>query len=159
MKGICRERVCFNDLDRKSLKDYLVWMADIKSWSPKTCNLRLTAARALLSYASEECIDITPLFVSSQTIHSLNVPGGEIRYFEDHQIKALLDPPGREKRSERRNRVLLVLGYDAAMRVGELTGVKVHDLHLNAETPYIRILGKGRKIQECPTDRKRLCST
>lgn len=154
MKGICRERVCFNDLDRKSLKDYLVWMADIKSWSPKTCNLRLTAARALLSYASEECIDITPLFVSSQTIHSLNVPGGEIRYFEDHQIKALLDAPGREKRSERRNRVLLVLGYDAAMRVGELTGVKVHDLHLNAETPYIRILGKGEKYRSVPLMKK-----
>ena len=74
--------------------------------------------------------------------------------FEDHQIKALLDAPGREKRSERRNRVLLVLGYDAAMRVGELTGVKVHDLHLNAETPYIRILGKGEKYRSVPLMKK-----
>ena len=28
VKGIRRERVCFNDLDRQNLKDYLVWMAD-----------------------------------------------------------------------------------------------------------------------------------
>jgi len=154
VKGIRRERVCFNDLDRKNLKDYLVWMADIKTWGPKTCNLRMTAVKALLSYASGECIDITPLFVSGQAIHGLNVPSGEIRYFEGYQIKALLDAPGKEKRSERRNRMLLILGYDAAMRVGELTGLKVRDLHLDAEIPYIRILGKGEKYRSVPVMEK-----
>ncbi len=113
VKGLRRERVCFNDLDRKKLKDYLVWMADIKTWSPKTCNLRMTAVKALLSYASEECIGITPLFVAGRAVHGLNVPGSEIRYFEDYRIKAPLDAPGKGKRSERRNRMLLILGYDA----------------------------------------------
>lgn len=153
-KGIRRERVCFHDLNRENLKDYLVWMTDIKTWSPKTYNLRLTAVKALLSYASEECMDITPLFVSSQAVHGLNVPSGEIRYLEDHQIRALLDAPGKEKRSERRNRMLLILGYDAAMRVGELTGLKVCDLHLDAEAPYIRILGKGEKYRSVPLMKK-----
>lgn len=149
-KGIRRECICFNDLDKENLKDYLVWMGDIKAWSPKTCNLRMTAVKALLSYASEECMDITPVYVSSTAVHGLNVPCSEIRYFEDSQIKALLNAPGKEKRSERRNRVLLILGYDAAMRVGELTGLKVGDLHLDAQTPYIRILGKGGKYRSVP---------
>lgn len=117
----------------------------------------MTAVRALLSYASEERMDI-PVLVSSRTIHGLNVPYGEIRYFEGSQIKALLDAPGKEKQSERRNRTLLILGYDAAMRVGELTGLKVGDLHLDAETPYIRILGKGEKYRSVPV-MKKLCST
>ncbi len=150
VKGIRRERVCFNDLDKENLKDYLVWMENVKNWSPKTCNLRMTAVKSLLSYASEECVDITPIHVSSKTIRGLNVPCGEIMYFEDRQLKALLDAPGKEKRSERRNRMLLILGYDAAMRVGELTGLKVGDLHLDAETPYIRILGKGGKYRSVP---------
>ena len=154
VKGIRREHICFNDLDGKNLKEYLVWMADIKAWSPKTCNLRLTAVKALLSYASEECMDITPVFVSGQMVHGLNIPGNEIRYFGDCQMKALLDAPGREKRSERRNRMLLILGYDAAMRVGELTGLKVCDLHLDAEIPYIRILGKGGKYRSVPVMKK-----
>lgn len=154
VKGVPRERVCFDDLDKENLKDYLVWMGDVKRWSPKTCNLRMTAVRSLLSYASEECMDITPVFVSSKTIRSLNVPCGEIMYFEDDQIKALLDAPGKEKRSERRNQMLLILGYDAAMRVGELTGLKVGDLHLDAETPYIRILGKGEKYRSVPLMKK-----
>lgn len=93
-KGIRCERICFNDLDKKNLKDYLLWMGDVKKWSPKTCNLRMTAVRSLLSYASEDCMDITPVFVSSKTICA---PRGEIRYFEDSQVKALLDAPGKEK--------------------------------------------------------------
>lgn len=56
------------------------------------------AVTSLLSYASEECMDITPIFVSSRTIRSLNVPCGEIKYFEDGQIRALLDSSGKEKR-------------------------------------------------------------
>lgn len=40
------------------------------------------------------------------------------------------------------------------MRVGELTGLKVGDLHLDAETPYIRILGKGEKYRSVPVMKK-----
>ena len=50
----------------------------------------MTAIKALLSYASEECMDITSVFVSSWMVHGLNTPGNEIRYFEDCQLKALL---------------------------------------------------------------------
>lgn len=153
-KEIRREYICFQDLSKENLKDYLVWMGQTKQWSPKTCNLRLTAVRSLLSYASEECMDITPIFVSSKTVHGLIVPSGEIEYFEDHQMAALLEAPDKEKRSERRNRMILILGYDAAMRVGELINLKVVNLHLDAETPYIRILGKGEKYRSVPLVKK-----
>lgn len=154
MKGLRREHINFQDLNKETLKDYLVWMGQIKGWNPKTCNLRLTAVRSLLSYASEECVDITPVFVSSKTIHGLTVSSSEIEYFEDHQMAALLNAPSTEKRSERRNRVLLILGYDAAMRVGELVSLKLENLHLDAETPYIRILGKGGKYRSVPLMKK-----
>lgn len=114
-----------------------------KKWSSKTCNLRMTAIRSLLSYASEECVNITPLFASSKTIQNLGVQAGEIEYFEDYQMKAALNAPRMEKQSERRNKMLLILGYDAAMRIGEMTKRKVGNLFLDAEKPYIRILGKG----------------
>lgn len=154
LKGLRRERICFHDLNKENLKDYLVWMGREKEWSPKTCNLRLTAVRSLLSYASEECMDITPVFVSSKTVRGLTVSSAEIEYFEDDQIAALLHAPDKEKRSERRNSMLLILGYDAAMRVGELVNLKVENLHLDAETPYIRILGKGEKYRSVPLMKK-----
>lgn len=50
--------------------------------------------------------------------------------------------------------MLLIPGYDAAMRVGELVSLKVENLHLDAETPYIRILGKGGKYRSVPLMKK-----
>ena len=125
-------------------------MAEDKKWSPKTCNLRMTAIRSLLSYTSEECIVITPLSASSKTIQSLSVPAGEIEFFEDYQMKAILNAPRTEKQSERRNKMLLILGYDAVMRIGEMTNLKVGNLFLDAEKPYIRILGKGKNTAVSP---------
>ena len=103
VKGIRRESICFSDLGKENLKEYLMWMTEDKKWRPKTCNLRMTAIRSLLSYASEECIDITPLFASSKTIQSLGSPAGEIEYFEDYQMKAILNAPSIEKQSECRH--------------------------------------------------------
>lgn len=154
VKGIQREKICFCDLKKENLKDFLVWMGQEKKWSPKTCNLRMTAVRSLLSFAAEECMDITYLFAASKTIRSLNVPGREIEYFEDDQLSGILEAPGKEKRSERRNRMLLILGYDAAMRVGELIDLNVENIHLDAEIPYVRILGKGEKYRSVPLMRK-----
>lgn len=110
----------------------------------------MTVIRSLLSYASEECIDIMPLSASSKTIQSLSTPAGEIEYFEDYQMKAILNAPSTEKQSECRNKMLLILGYDAAMRIGEMTKLKVGSLFLDAEKPYIRRLGKEEKYRSVP---------
>lgn len=51
--------------------------------------------------------------------------------------------------------MLLIPGYDAAMRGGgELVSLKVENIHLDAETPYIRILGKGGKYRSVPLMKK-----
>lgn len=63
-----------------------------------------------------------PLSASSKTIQSLSTPAGEIEYFEDYQMRAILNAPSTEKQSECRNKMLLILGYDAAMRIGEFHG-------------------------------------
>lgn len=84
-----------SDIDQKIISMYLMWMVEDKKWSPETCNLRMTAIRSLLSYAAEECIDITPLSASSKTIQSLSAPAGEIEYFEDYQMEVI----GRQART------------------------------------------------------------
>lgn len=65
-------------------------------------------------------------------------------------MKAILNAPGIEKQSERCNKMLLILGYDAAMRIGEMTKLKVGNLFLDAQKPYVRILGKGEKYRSVP---------
>lgn len=148
VKGKDRSKICFDDFNKDNLKDYLVWSK--AKWTPKTCNLRMTAIRSMLSFASEESVDVMPIYMACKNIRGLKAPNAEIEYFEDYQLSAILDAPKIDKRTEWRNKIILILGYDAALRVGELIILKVADLHLEAEIPYISIMGKGLKYRNVP---------
>jgi integrase/recombinase XerD len=118
--------------------------------SEKTCNLRITAIKSLLSYASEESIDITPIYVNAKEVRGLNVPQKKIEYFEDYQLGALFNSVGNGTKTERRNRIMLILGYDAALRVSELIDLKINSLHIEAKVPYVTVFGKGSKYRNVP---------
>lgn len=53
-------------------------------------------------------------------------------------------------KTDRRNQMMLIFLYDTAARVAEARQIKVSDLHLDAEVPYVTLLGKGRKYRNIP---------
>lgn len=149
-KSINRANVSYQDFSKSNLKDYLLYMKDSRHLSEKTCNLRMTAVKSLLAYAAEESIDITALYVNAKAVKGLTVPKNEIEYFENGQLKALLAASPDDTKTGRRNRMILILGYDAGLRVCELINLAVSSLHLEPEVPYVTILGKGLKYRNVP---------
>lgn len=149
-ENIKRKDICYQYFNKEYLKKYLLFMKNTLKLSEKTCNLRMTAIRSLLAYAAEESIEITALAVTSKTIKGLPVTQQEIEYFEDHQLKALLSEPSQNTKIGRRNIMILILGYDAALRVSEIIGLTLSSIHLDAEVPYVNILGKGHKYRNVP---------
>jgi len=149
-KGVKRQKITFRDCNRDSLKDYLEWMSVVKNLAPKTCNLRITAIRSLLEYGSQECMDLTVVYVGSSTLKGLKTPAAPIKYFDSQELSALFKAPSTSKKTERRNQMMLILGYDAALRVGELVSLKVNHLHLDVAVPYVSIPGKGAKYRNVP---------
>lgn len=154
IKGIGRTLISFRDFNKENLKDYLLWMDKEKRWNSRTSNLRIAAIRTLLSFASEESADITPTYMGCKSIKNLSNAKNEIEYFEDYQLAAILKAPEICKKSERRNHMMLIVGYDIAVRVGELITLKVGDFRLDADVPYVRILGKGSKYRSVPLMKK-----
>ncbi len=149
-KSVARRNVSYQDFNKENLKTYLFFMIAENKLSEKTCNLQLTAIRSLLSYAAEEASDIMPIYLNSKSVKGLTVSKKEIEFFENAQLEALLSAPSPDTRLGRRDRMILILGYDAGLRVSELTGLKLSDIKTDAEPPYICILGKGRKYRNVP---------
>ena len=150
VKSNSRADVCYEDFNKANLKGYLLWMDKTNKWEAKTCNLKMTGIRSLLSFASEESVDITPIYVANKNVKGLKVASVRIEYFENYQLTALLSAPTTEKKTERRNQTMLIVSYDAALRVSELISLKVGDFHFSAEIPYVSILGKGSKYRNVP---------
>ena len=67
-----------------------------------------------------------------------------VTYLDRDEIQALLAAPDNGTWLGRRDHALLALMIQTGVRVSELTGLRVGDLHLGTG-PHIRVLGKGRK--------------
>ena len=151
-----RKEVCFSLFGRERLKAYLAWMNKAKNLSPKTCNLRLTAVRSLMEYACGECTDLMAVYMESSTVKGMKLYQNPIEFFEKDALSALLSAPDLQKKSERRNLMILIFLYDTAARVFEALDVRLCDLHLKATIPYVTLLGKGRKYRNIPLMKKTL---
>ena len=151
VKNIRRADICFADFSKRNLTDYLDWMLNDKKYANKTCNLRLTAIRALLEYAANEnSTDLMAIYLESQNVKGIKVTSNPIEYFESIQMRSLLAAPDIKTKTGRRNQMMLILYYDTAARISELLEMRVSQLHLDADIAYLTILGKGRKYRNIP---------
>ena len=153
-RGVRRRDVSFDRFGPDELKGFLEWMVATRGLSPRTCNLRMAAIRSLLEYAAYDDCRLMPKYVAACGVDNVKVARGPIEYFEPRQLGALLDAPGSRRKSDRRNRALLVFLYETAARVQEAKLVKVSDLNLCADTPYVTLRGKGGKYRNVPLTEK-----
>lgn len=150
VENIKRKNITFDCFKSDTIKRYQAWMIESRKLSPKTCNLRVTAIRSFLEYAAQEYLWIMPIYADACNIVSVKTTNHTIEYFEPDELKELLAAPSMDKRSDRRNQMILVFMYDTAARVSEVRQVKISDLHLDSKTPYVTLLGKGRKYRNIP---------
>lgn len=150
-KHVRREAMMFEDFSRANITDFMDWMLNVKKYAEKTCNLRITALHSLLEFAAhEDSENLMSIYLDACTVKGIKVSHGPIEYFEEYQMKALLAAPDSRTQIGRRNQMMLILYYDTAARIAELLEMNVGQLHLDAETPYLTILGKGRKYRNIP---------
>ena len=91
-----------------------------------------------------------PIYTDACTIVGVKTENHAFEYFEPNEMTALLAAPSGNKKTDRRNQMILVFLYDTAARVSEARQVRVSDLHLGGEVPYVTLLGKGRKYRNIP---------
>jgi integrase/recombinase XerD len=144
-----RDRVSFDHFDRQHLKAWLTWMTDQRHYAPKTVTLRLSAIKAFLAYASHEDITLVALSQAAKALKALTPPRAPIEYLDEPETRALLAAFTGQTSKSRRNRMLLILLYDTAARVGEITGLTLQDLCLTAPG-HVTLTGKRNKTRIVP---------
>jgi len=147
--GIKRCDITFENFERQSVKGYSRWMQEIREYSPKTVDLRLTALKSFLKYASCEDVSLMAIYEAAKTIKPPKQQRKPVEYMEQEATAAILSAFVGTTTKSRRNRMILVLLYDSAARVSEIADATLGDLHLT-KPAFISLTGKGGKTRNIP---------
>lgn len=133
-----------DDLDAPLIGAFLEHLEEDRGNSPRTRNARLGAIHSFYRFAALEHPEHAATIARVMAIPTKRHERTTISYLDPDEIEALLAAPDADIWLGRRDHALLVLMIQTGVRVSEVTGLRVGDVHLGTGA-HIRVLGKGRK--------------
>ena len=134
----------FSDCTHDFLLDYMAFLKG-SGFVESTCNNRIAAIRAYLWYVSNMDVSMNSIAIGASKVPFLREVKGAKEIISEDTFTALMSAPERKSKIGIRDRAIMILLYDSAIRVSELLELTLSSLNLNASIPYIRVHGKGDK--------------
>ena len=135
---------CFS---RDYIEGWILWLKEKRGCSQETCNIRLTALRAFLKYLADKNISYLSLYQCATLIPRQKTVRKKVTGMSKNAVKALMSIPDVSTKTGKRDLVLLIILYCTAARIDEILSMKISQLHLEVDKPYITVVGKRRKIR------------
>jgi site-specific recombinase XerD len=142
-------RLDIADLDAPLIGAFLNQLETSRGNSVRTRNARLAAIHSLFRYAALRHPDHAAVIARVLAIPPKRFDKALITYLTEQEITALLAAPDQATWTGRRDRTLLTLACQTGLRVTELTGLTIGDVHLGTGA-HVSCLGKGRKQRITP---------
>lgn len=145
------KQISFNCISRNAVEGFLDWLEQDRGYSISSRNQRLAAIKSFMKYASErdKTLMVINLEVAAIT-KKKNANPHEIEFFSEAALATILAQPDRSRRNGQRDLVFLILLYDTGARVQEVLDLRIQDISLDGNSPYVTVTGKGRKMRNIP---------
>ena len=137
------------DLDAGPIGAFLQQLETTRGNSAATRNARLAAIRSLFRYASLRAPEHAALISRVLQIQPKRTATTIVSFLTPGELDALLAAPDRATWHGRRDHALLAFAAQTGLRVSELTGLTIGDVHLGTG-PHAYCHGKGRKDRATP---------
>ena len=138
-----------SDLGAPMVLDFLDHLDTERGNSARTRNLRLTAIRSFMRYASLREPSLLPVAQRVLAIPVKRFDRPVLGYLSRDEITAIIDAPDRSTWSGQRDAVLFAVLYNTGARVSEITRLHVTDVLLDRASSLL-LHGKGRKERVVP---------
>lgn len=130
------------------ITDWLLWLRTKRNSSSRTCYNRLAAIKCLLKYIGMRNKAYQFLYIdASDSVKRLKEPRKQVHGMTKEAVKALLATPDPNTKIGLRDIAIMSFEYGTATRIDEVLSIKIRQLHMNGEKPYVTVIGKGSKIR------------
>lgn len=127
-------------------RDFLIG----QNYAAATVNQRIAALKAYMRYAALRDVTLQQIYLNMRSAVGVDQPRKIPPIIEeDEALTDLFDAPG-PSRLGIRDRTILVVLFDTAIRCDELVSLKKGDVVLRPDSPYLKILGKGTVERKAP---------
>jgi len=133
-----------NAIKRRTVLDFLLHQKD-RGLNTNTISRRLVCLKVFFRYLQQEGLVTGNITESMESPRLWKILPDTLSVRE---VESLLASPDPEKAIGLRDKALLETLYGTGLRVSELAGLTLDDLHLDES--YIRCVGKGRKERIVP---------
>jgi integrase/recombinase XerD len=137
------------DLDAPLIGAFLDYLERERGNSARTRNARLAAIHSLFRYAALRHPEHAEVIARVLAIPPKRHDKALVTYLTEPELDALLAAPGRSTWAGRRDHALILLAAQTGLRISELTGLTIADVHLGAGA-HVSCTGKGRKQRITP---------
>lgn len=137
------------DLDAPTIGAFLQHLETDRGNTTATRNARLAAVRSFFRYAALRAPDHAAVIQRVLAIPPKRFDRAIVSYLTRPETDALVAAPDRTTWTGRRDHALLLTGVHTGLRVSELTGLTLADVHLGTGA-HLRCHGKGRKDRCTP---------
>ena len=142
-------RLDFADLDAPLISGFLQHLEAGRGNGVTTRNARLAAIRSLFGYAALKAPEHAALIARVLAIPPKRHDHVTVSFLTRPEIEALLAAPDLTAWHGRRDHALLLVATQTGLRVSELTGLTIADVHLGPGA-HVYCRGKGRKERCTP---------
>jgi integrase/recombinase XerD len=137
------------DLDAARIAGFLGHLEHARGNSPRTRNARLAAIHSLFSYAALRCPEHADTIQRVLAIPTARIRRDLVTWLTEDEATALLTACDPSTKTGRRDRAMFALAIQTGLRVSELTGLTIADVHTGTG-PHVHCVGKGRKERCTP---------
>jgi integrase/recombinase XerD len=140
------------DLDAPLIGDFLDYLERDRGNSPRTRNARLAAIHSMFAYAALRHPEHAESIARVLAIPAKRFDKALVTWLTEPEVDALLAAPDKSTWAGRRDHAMIALAAQTGLRISELTGLTIGDVHLGAG-PHVSCHGKGRKERITPLAR------
>jgi len=137
------------DLDAPLIGTFLDHLERERGNSARTRNARLAAVHSLFRYAALRHPEHAEVIARVLAIPPKRFGKALVTWLTEPELAAVLAAPDRSTWAGRRDHALILLAAQTGLRLSELTGLTISDIHLGTGV-HVSCTGKGRKQRITP---------
>lgn len=148
-RNIPADKIDLAVIDAHLVTDFLDHLLTQRGNSVTTRNARLTAIRAVMTFALPEHPEHAHTIARVLAVPPRRHSAPTVQFLTSTEADALLAAPDTSTWTGRRDQALLTLAVQTGLRVSELTHLTTSDIHTSTGA-HVTCLGKGRRHRATP---------